>query len=157
MENTRFLKIAVLLLLLLNIGTLTFMWIRRPPPPGGGPGPFNYLVRATGMDDLQREAYARLRDAHHSSMERLHDKATKLRQEMFGLLSANNQNDPAVGQLADSIAAVRKEEELVTFRHFQEVRKLCRPDQQQKFDEAIAGAIESMGAPMQPGPPPERK
>lgn len=154
MGNARFLKIAVLSLLLLNIGTLGFMWIMRPQPPGGE-RPFNYIVRTTGMDRAQRDAYARLRDAHHSSMVQLHDKATQLRQQMFGLLAAKSADDPAISQLADSIAVLWKEEELVTFRHFQDVRKICRPDQQAKFDQAILSAIESMNQPAgPPGPQP---
>jgi hypothetical protein len=41
--------------------------------------------------------------------------------------------------------------ETVTFQHFTEVRKICTPEQQKKFDEIIREALRMMG----PSPPPK--
>jgi len=148
MENSKFYKIAIALLLLLNIGTLAFMWLNRPPPPGAR-GPFMFLVKATGMDKAQQATYRQLRDVHHSRMEDFQQQNRQLRGQLFDYLAQKDQNDSQVQLLADSIAAVKRQEEMLTFEHFRRVREICRPDQQLKFDAAIGEAIQSMGPPRQ--------
>ena len=150
MENLKFYKIAIALLLLLNIGTLTFMWLHRPPHPGAR-GPFMFIVKATGMDDAQQETYRQLRDAHRSKLDAYRMQNSKIRGQMFDLLAEYGEDGAQVRQLADSIAAVKREEELLTYEHFRRVREICRPEQQSKFDAAIGEAIQSMAPPHPPG------
>ncbi|MFN0214880.1 MAG: hypothetical protein ACKVT2_11545 [Saprospiraceae bacterium] len=148
MENLKFYKIAIAVLLLLNIGTLTFMWVRRPPSFQAR-GPFMFLVKATGMDEAQQAAYGELRDLHRPEMEGNRKQISELHGQMIGLLAQHEESDPEVFQLADSIAAIKRQEELAMYAHFRRVRAICRPDQQVKFDAAIGEAIRSMG-PMPP-------
>ncbi len=152
MENLKFHKIAIAVLLLLNIATLTFLWTHRPPPPGSR-GPFMFLVKATDMDDAQQAAYRQLRDAHRSKVEAFQKQNSQIRGQLIDLLAQKDENDPAVQQLVDSIGVVKRQEELLMFEHFRRVREICRPDQQVKFDAAIGEAIQSMAP---PGRPPRR-
>ena len=148
MENLKFYKLAIALLLLLNIGTLTFLWTHRPP--GGGGGPFMFLVKETNMDDAQKDAYQQLRTAHHTQMTVFRSQNSLLRGKLFELLATRDANTPEVQQMIDSIASNRKQEEIATFEHFRKVRALCRPEQQAKFDAVIGEAVQSLGP---PGPP----
>lgn len=150
MENLKFYKIAIALLLVLNIGTLTFMWMHRPLPPDQR-GPFQFLVHATGMDEVQQKSYAQLRDAHRAQVESFRAQNSDLRKQLFAQLAQHSSSDPIVLQLTDSIASVKRQEEILTYEHFREVRAICRPDQQSKFDAAIGEAIQSMV------PPPPRR
>ena len=67
----------------------------------------------------------------------------------FDLLTATAPDSARIQQLADSIATVKKEEEMITFEHFRQVRALCRPEQTAKFDDVIFEAWQSM----KPRPP----
>jgi protein CpxP len=149
MENIKFYKVAVAFLLLLNVGTLAFIWVHRPPPPGEK-GPFMFLVKATGMDDGQQAVYSQLRQIHQSKMEGNKKQSTTLHRQLFDLLAQHGVSDPEVQQLIDSIASVKREEELLTYTHFRNVRELCRPDQQGKFDAAIGEAIQTIRPPRMP-------
>jgi len=146
MENLKFYKIAIAILLLLNIGTLAFMWLNRPPSPGAR-GPFMFIVKATGMDEAQQATYRQLRDLHRSKVETFQNQNRQIRAQLFNLLAQKDENDPEVQQLTDSIATLKRQEELLTFEHFRRVREICRPDQQVKFDAALGEAIQSMGPP----------
>jgi Spy/CpxP family protein refolding chaperone len=146
MEKLKLYKIAIALLLALNLATLAFMWLNRPPHPGQK-GPYQFLVKATDMDESQQAAYTQLRDAHRSKMDELRAKNSHIRRKLFNLLAQKDQNDPEVLLLTDSIAVVKRQEELLTFEHFRRVREICRPEQQAKFDAAIGEAIQSMGPP----------
>ena len=151
MGNTRFLKVVILALLLINIGTLTFMWLHRPGVHGFGPnGPADFLIKSIGFDANQQTEFARLRESHQQAMHNFKQQNGDVRQRFYAFL-ANPQADSTQWQpLADSIAAGQKQIELVTFRHFQAVRALCRPEQQPKFDAVIGEALQNM----QPLPPP---
>lgn len=109
-----------------------------------------FIVKATGMDETQQASYRQLRDLHRSKVEAFQKQNSQIRGHLFDLLAQKDENDPAVQQLADSIAAVKRQEELLTFEHFRRVREICRPDQQAKFDAAIGEAIQSMGPPVPP-------
>ena len=146
MPNTQFLKIAVALLVLLNLGTLAFIGLHRPGPRG----PFMFIVQATGMDDEQQQVYAKLRDAHRAKVEGYQAQNSALHGRLFDLLAQHEAGDPLVQPLMDSIAAVKRQEEVLTYEHFKQVRNLCRPDQQPKFDAAIGEAIQSMAPPSRP-------
>lgn len=147
MEKLKFYKITIAILLLLNVGTLFFLWSHRPPSSEAR-GPFQFLVKATGMDETQQTAYRSLRDTHRESMQAFRKQNGQIRSQMFELLKEYPANDPTVTQLLDSLASVKREEEILTYEHFRQVRALCRPDQQLKFDAAIGEAVQSFP----PGP-----
>lgn len=149
METLKFYKIAIAALLLLNAGTLTFLWVNRPPNPREA-GPFQFLVRATGMDEAQQEEYDKLRKEHRATLETYRHQNKQVRETLFRLMATKEVNAPEVQILADSLGALRAKEELFTYEHFRQVRAICRPDQLPRFDAAIGEAVQSMG------PPPQR-
>src|SRR5256885_2285422 len=123
MDNSRFLKIVIIILLLVNIGTLSFMWLHKPhdmPPPHGRGGPAGFLTHELNLTQEQQGQYEKMRDEHHRMVEDLRDKGRELHHRFFELL--NSAETSLVRQLADSIASNQKQIDLVTFSHFQKVR-----------------------------------
>lgn len=146
MENPRFLKIVVILLLLLNLGTLAFLFMGRPP--GGRPnGPAKFLVEALNLDDAQQTQYARLRSAHQQAMASFKERNGTDHRAFFDLLKTGQPDSLRIQQAADSIAADQKQMELATFEHFRQLRSMCRPEQQVKFDAVIDEALRIMRPP----------
>ncbi len=154
MENARFLKISIIILLLINIGTLSYLWMgkQQVPPQGGphgGPDVFTFLCNELKLDDQQVRQYEELRDEHHQSVENIQHHSRQLREQFFDMLHSNTDSS-TVKKISDSIAATQEQIELVTFYHFKKVRNILRPDQQKRFDEVIQEATRMMA----PGPPP---
>ena len=148
MENTRFLKIMIAILLLINISTLTFMWLQRPGAHGPK-GPADFLIKSIGLDADQQSGFARLRESHQRAMRDLRQQNGVVRQRFYDFLATPQVDSTQWQSLADSIAASQKRMEMTTFRHFQTVRALCRPEQQPRFDAVIGEALHNM-------PPPPR-
>ena len=142
MGNTRFLKVVIAVLLLINMGTLTFMWIHRPGPGSKGPGDF--LIRSIGFDVPQQAAFARLRESHQQAMREFRQQNGESKRRFYALLATSPADSTQWQSLADSIAAGQKRMEMTTFRHFQTVRALCRPEQQPRFDAVIGEALHNM-------------
>lgn len=124
-EKPKFLTSVIIALLLLNFGTLTFMWTQLPryhqhePRPGAV---FDFIVDELKMTDKQQQQYAELRDEHHSKVEELNMEGRKLHDRFFLLLHHASADPVQVQQLADSIVQNQKQIELVTFYHFQKVQ-----------------------------------
>jgi len=153
MDNSKFLKIVIIILLIINICTLGFIWTHHhmgPPPPhdhGGNAGDF--LQHELKLNDQQQKQFDQLRDEHHEEAEQLQKEGRELHRKFFDLLHSTA-DSATVLQLAASIADNQKQMEMMTFNHFKKVRALCTPDQQKRFDEVIDEAMRMM-APKPPG------
>lgn len=159
---SKFWKILVVILALLNAGLLATIWFKpgeKQKGEGGEPGrrPFNMIVEQLKMTDAQQKAYAQLRDNHHDSMMQLQAAGNKLRQAMFSNLKSGDAAQHTVDSLTNLIADNQKMIESVTYRHFAQVRALCTDEQKQKFDQVIGDVIKMMSAQgphRREGPPP---
>jgi hypothetical protein len=157
MENKRFLNIIVILLLLLNFGTLGFLWFGRhqgppPPPPHGNAADF--LTHELSLTADQQKKFSDLRELHHHRVTEIQDSIHMLREKFFDELPTGSTG--RADSLAMEIGKKQTELERVTFDHFRQVRMLCDAGQQKKFDNVIQEALRMM-APPPPGPPPPGK
>jgi Spy/CpxP family protein refolding chaperone len=154
MDQSKFLKTVIVVLLLINIGTLTFMWTDRSMHRGG-PHPGDtaeFLTHELQFTKDQERQFDVLKKEHHRATETLRDESRLLHDHYFANLKTAVIDTVKVNELADSIVSIQKQIELVTFYHFQKVRAICTAEQQQKFDEVIDEAIRMLG----PKPPPRR-
>ena len=148
--------IALISLVLLNLTTLAVFFFTRPhfPATPGNGNAAEFLSREIGFDSVQKTAFAALRKEHQQKMRGIRDKNREAKEAFFDLLSEPGVDEATLTAAADKASQYEKEGDLITFRHFQEVRKICRPDQQQKFDQLIRQVLR-MTAP-QPGSGPGR-
>jgi protein CpxP len=149
MENKKLLTFVVIGLLLLNLGTLAFLWTGRdhphgPPPPHEG-GPALFLIHELGLNAEQQSRFEKLRDEHHQRMVQIQDSLHTLHETFFEGLSATTplQTDSIAGLMGKKQSEIEK----LTFDHFRKVRALCTPDQQKKFDSVIEEALRMMAPP----------
>lgn len=158
MKRESFYKFITISLLLINIGTLAFLWMsqRRPRPGGpeeGGRTIATFIIHELGFSPAQEKAYMELVHQHRQQM-RFHEEAErKFREEMFSGLIDSTQSGRA-GALSDSIASHRRSMDMVTYQHFQQVKALCTPEQKQHFNEIIRDVLDRMMHPGPPGGPP---
>lgn len=153
--NKRWLTIAIILLLAANAATLVLLWSRNGRQdaannrPGGGQA-FEYVVNELKLDKQQQDAYARLRDEHQAGQRALRDSIRLVKDAFFALLKDSAAPDSLIDSYSRKAADMEQRVELVTFRHFQKVRAICTPQQQQQFDKIIQDVLRRMA---RPGPP----
>ncbi|MCX6245295.1 MAG: periplasmic heavy metal sensor [Bacteroidetes bacterium] len=146
---------VIVFLVVLNLGTLTFMWINRP----GGQSPSNhrdvsaYLKKELLLTEPQQEEYTQLRAQHQQEMQNLQNQDRALHKKFFDLLQVSPPDSFAAESVADSIATLRKKMEILTFNHFIDFRKILKQEQQRKFD-TIFTEVLRMVLPPPPSPPP---
>ena len=136
MKKETLLTLAVIALLLLNFGTLGFLFFRRPPHP---PGPDHRQLDQKIMETLhlnpaQQQQFDQLKKAHSQQM----IQSCRAYRDALGNYFALLKNDTIVPTLRDSLQAVlahiQKERAEGTFRHFIDLKNLCSPEHRQNFD-----------------------
>lgn len=158
MSKINFLTGSVVLLLLLNAGTLVFMLQRRGVettdlPRGNGAGPAAFIIQALQLDDKQQEQFTTLRGEHQRITRAIHEEDKRLHDAYFDLLKTDHPDKAQVDSLASLIGAQHKLMEAAAFEHFEKLRAICREDQKKLFDNTIDEIARRM-APRGPGGPP---
>ncbi|MEI7662398.1 MAG: hypothetical protein WCK34_09380 [Bacteroidota bacterium] len=158
MTKNSFYKVVIAILVVLNLGTLALLWLGPPKEPvqlqGQAAG---FLVRELGLSTAQQDEFGKLREEHHGKLMIIQEKDRKLHDRFFGALFLPVPDTSAVRILADSIADLKREIDLLTFDHFSRLRKLLSTGQQEKFHRVFRQALERAmppPAPLSPPPPP---
>ncbi len=155
--------IAFIVLVLMNMATLTTFWILKVKQDGPGNRPqsgvADFLVTELGFDSLQKQKLIQLRDTHQLQIRELRKGNREVKEAFFELLKQPNISDSIVETAAKKSFQYDEQSELLTFRHFQQIRSLCTDSQKIKFDEIIQEVLRRMAPPppgrgRPEGPPP---
>ena len=139
-SKTKVLVTAVVFLLLTNIAMLVFFLCCKGP--GGkrdGRGGRDAMMRTflqkdIGFNDQQLVQYDELSKTHKENVKPSFDAMRNNREQELKQLSADGFNDSAIQVAADKSASMQKDIVKNMFLHFRDIRKLCTPEQQPRFD-----------------------
>jgi hypothetical protein len=156
MEKIKFFKYMIIILVILNVVTISFVWIQRysptteqrPRPQKEDPGVV--LGQYLGFTKEQQHQFDSLRTYHHSCMVIYEDSLRKFKEQLYRDLLEGDTADAQL--LSAKIGEFHKFIEIVTFDHFHKVRMLCNSMQLKMYDPMLHRAItETKGA--RKGPP----
>ncbi|GAB3944846.1 hypothetical protein GCM10028805_12940 [Spirosoma harenae] len=167
MERTKLLTFAVIGLLLLNLLTIGFLVLKPDQsshygPPGTPPrpdGPVNIIIERLHFDQDQQKAYKELIDQHQSQMRELNEQMAQLHRDYYRLLASDKPDSAQANALSRQIADNQKAQAEVNFRHFEQIKALCHPDQQAAFKQLVGDLARLFGRHQHPphagvdGPP----
>ena len=171
MKRETFLTIAIVALLLLNLGTLGYLTLSRerhdgpmPPPPligeRGRPGDQrevdHLIVSSLRLTREQESKFDSLKRLHHEAIMKLDGEYETKLTNYFDLLQTGRMNTTAKDSLERQLSLIQKEKASITFDHFRDLRSLCTPEQQPAFD-SLLPHLTSIIAPRQEFPPPPRR
>lgn len=153
-SKNKWVGISLLLLVLVNLGTLTTLWMMRAnregPPAKAGSGVVDFIVQELGFDSAQKKQLILLREEHQQKIRQIRRKNRDAKNIFFELLKDSSLTEEALNKAAIASAAYDAETDKLTFLHFKEIRKICTPEQQKKFDLVIQEVLQ-MIAPPPPG------
>ena len=143
---------AVVILLIANTATLATFWLNRPLKRGGPPSEF--LITELGFDAKQKDQYLAMVQEHRKGADEIKKRIDAARDSFFHLLN-QSVNDSAKITASKNVTDLIGQLDMMTFDHFKEVRKICTPDQQKKFELLIDHIFRMMAGPPQHhgGPP----
>lgn len=162
-NRNKWTTIAFLVLIALNIITLSTLWIMHERgaerPNGNQPALVDFLVTELGLDSAQKKQLIVLRDEHRQKMQTIRRNNRDAKNAFFDLLQQEDLSDTALAAAAKEAARYDAETDRLTFRHFQQIRSLCNAEQKIKFQSVIRQVLRMMAPPPgrpQGGPPPGR-
>ena len=145
MNKQRILIIAVVVLVVLNVATLSFLWMSKYDKhqhrtKKKKPHVEQYLTRQLDLSPEQADAFKLAREVHfeqtHELQRSLHDDRKKLT-ELLSDTDTSRQNE-----LLSSIADQNTQIEKLNFQHLQNLRRICTDEQKSKFDSVIFKVID---------------
>ncbi len=140
MEKTKLLTFAVIALLVLNLGTLGFLFFSGPKGnhPGQGregmPKPRAIIIEKLHFDSNQQKEYDKLIQWHQGEIRKIEDNIRAAKNELYLLLNEEKVDEKAKITLIDDLSVYQKQIETTHFKHFEDIKKLCHQDQLEDFN-----------------------
>ncbi|WPV69975.1 hypothetical protein [Chitinophaga sp. LS1] len=133
MSKIKLLSIAVVGLLVLNLGTLAFLFFTRPYPMDEPErnfhrdGPKRIIIERLHFDNGQVAQYEMLIAAHRKRIGELDDQIRQAKNYLYSSLAEVSiwQRDSLMVRLGE----LQQQVESTHYEHLVEIKKLCRPEQ----------------------------
>lgn len=135
MNKTKFLGIAVVALLALNIGTIAFFTLKNPPRHMEA-GPRNIIVERLHFDAEQEAAYDALIAKHRLDIRAKNQEIAAAKTALYTLLQSGDFSKK--DSLITAIGQLQQQVENIHFQHFGDIKNLCKGEQIQAFNEMTA-------------------
>ena len=147
MKTTKFYKLVIVVLILVNLTTLFFLWKgpRRPKHPDR-----NELVEMLDLSGNAKTKILALQDDHFKKKDALIKRSRNLHESLFKSFNDESKDSTDIKRLIDEIVENQRETEQMTFDYFKVVNSLCTPDQQKKLQDLIHNVLRQAGGPPHP-------
>jgi protein CpxP len=150
--KNRFAFISIVILVVLNIITLTLLWIFHFRQPSRVQPPFDrraarvekFLERELNLSSEQSMEFKNLRRQHFEATMVVMDEIRELKEKMMSEVFSKDPDSAVVKNLTEQIGNKEAEREWLLYKHFRELRDVCTPEQQIKLHEIFLKIFERM-------------
>ena len=147
MNKIKLLSIAVIVLILINIATLTFFFIKGPRPMPKN-DPKEIVVKKLNFNENQIVAYDELIKVHSKEIMVLNDAILRTKNNLYSELSRSD-NKKVTDSLFSILASLQNKIEITHYNHFLDIKKLCKPEQIEDFN-ALSHELSQIFSPKLP-------
>ena len=163
-DRNRGLVWLVVALIILNIGSMGFLWYResnKPPRPTASPrqlaDPGEFIEKELNLTEAQSKAFTELRLKHQGDMRKIQDDIFQLSKDLVEELFKPSPDSNTIVSISEDIGRKQADFEKLMFFHFNKLKEICEPEQREKLRQMlfeIIGSIRS-APPGGRGEPPE--
>ena len=138
------------ILLVANIAMVSFFLLKkdggkREKRPDRKTMIANFLKNEIKFSAAQLQQYDTLSTRHTENMKSMFDSIRSTKDKQFKVLTAADFSDSVMNSIADQSAATQKIMELQMFSHLKNIRLLCTPEQQPRFDSLFVKVLNRRG------------
>ena len=137
MNKTKLLTFSVIVLLILNISTLAFFVFSGNQLHGFNKRiePKEIIIKKLGFDEQQVKEYQELIHWHRGNIDSLQEQIRNTKQKLYSELVKPKIDNKVKDSLVNKLANIQKEIEITHFKHFQDIKKLCKKEQLDRFND----------------------
>ena len=135
MNKTKLLSIIATVLFISNVALAAFMFFGKHRPPAHE-GPRDIIIERLHFDKKQVEAYDKLINQHQNAMREKKDEMMELKNKLYSRL-LDDSDDAVKDSLEREIGKLQITIENINYNHFNEIKLLCKADQQQNYSKLI--------------------
>jgi hypothetical protein len=134
MNKLKFLSIVVFLLVLTNIGVLLFFMLNKPEHPSKfkRDNPKEIIIERLELSKDQIVEFEASIAVHRFEIEALEIKIRDLKHNLYECLTKNESNK---AELFNELASAQRKIEETHYKHFEDIRSICKGHQIAKFNE----------------------
>ena len=142
LTKNRFTIWTIVILVVLNLTTLTLVWLDhfKPHPPFPPPGTgkdfkqsLHFLKNELNLSETQIQKFIESRNRHVIQSKEILDKVYRLKKEILDEMFFTNPDSLEIQKLTEKIGLEQAEFERILFKHFLELKSFCKPGQQEKL------------------------
>lgn len=142
----KFLLFLVSALLIINIVLALLLWSNKSRTEKSHTGKkSDWIARELKLDDNQKEAHKKMRDAHFTRFKPVMDSITSARSKLYNLLDDSTPNDSLFNKYLSEIGNNQSRVSSYAFEHFRELRAICDQGQKIKLDSIIQRIVRDIG------------
>lgn len=139
--NRKYFYLLIIGLLLISNLVLLYFALNKPIGGFNPDSPKKIVIEKLHFDDQQIRAYQGLIDTHRKEIKDKNDKLLSIKKELYTLLNTQT-NDKKVDSLTTEMGLIQKQIEIIHYKHFLDIKTLCKPEQFTFFDELSDELIE---------------
>ena len=159
MSKIKILTIAVIGLLIIDLGVIGFLLLNKPPmrehssqiPPEERTKML--IIERLHFDKEQVAQYEQLIDKHRKTIRELDEQMRKAKNDLYSTLIDGSSSSK--DSLETKLGQIQKQIEETHYNHFADIKKLCKPDQLKYFNDLTAD-LAKFFAPGKNHPPPPK-
>jgi len=153
MDKIKLLTYSVIALLLLNLATIGFVVLGPGDRDRNRQEPREIIIEKLNFDEKQQKEYEELIYWHRNQINELDEKIRKAKKELYLQLLEKEVDIKTKDSLINALVEYQKQIENVHFKHFQDIKKLCKKDQLKNFD-ALTKELSTIFSDKRPPKPP---
>ena len=126
------------------------------PGPGGPPphgGPRDLMIERLHFDEPQIKEFEKLIHEHRKNITEQDKQMQDLKTALYNNLKSP-ENKTTTDSLINLMTAVQNKIEHIHYAHFEDLKKICKPEQMNDFNELANDLSHIFGPPHGPGGPP---
>jgi len=124
-------RLIIAALLISNLLLLGFCFFSKPPHP---PRPKQLIIKKLDFDKTQIAKFEALIKSHQDGIIALEESIKTKKNELYSSLAESTESSKTE-MLISEIGKTQSEIEKLHYRHFEEIKKLCREDQLPAYKE----------------------
>lgn len=135
MSSSKILKITVITILAINVAVIGYLLINKDGfMENKPPKPREIVIKKLGFEANQIKQYDITITKHQNKIKALDDSIRNTKNKLYTRLKESSTEIDTNDSLVTQINTYQKEIEITNYNHFIEIKKICKPEQLEKFN-----------------------